>query len=189
VIASYSLGIKFESKWVFRGVTFSLCKADCLLVLGPNGAGKSTLLKLLAGFLQPSEGKIQRPSLGALGYAALDMNLYPTLTALEHLHFAAKLRKITAHNERLLTQVGLSSQANLPVSGYSTGMRMRLKLALAIQIEPSVLLLDEPSAALDKQGYQILEEIIKQQTQRGVVILATNNSQDRGYATHELVLS
>ena len=71
---------------------------------------------------------------------------------------------------------------------YSSGMRARLKLALAIQARPPILLLDEPSASLDAPGRALVESIILEQRERGIVLLATNDPAEKEWATHELAL-
>lgn len=177
-------GVKFGSRWIFRKINFELECGNRLLVLGHNGTGKSTLLKSLVRLIPLSEGHIE--STVPVGYAALDMNLYPALNAREHLKIAAKLRGVPDRTDELLSLLELKKEEC--VAYYSSGMKMRLKLALAIQPYPKILILDEPSSALDKAGCQILEQIIDSQSLHGIVVLATNNDQDKRYATHELTL-
>ncbi len=191
VLTASNLGRKFGSRWVFRHVAFEVGLGDVLVVLGRNGSGKSTLLRLLSGLLSPSEGSVGRPR-GAhhrvLGYVGLDLALYPNLTAREHLEIASELRGVPPRAETLLERVGLSAAADRLTGEYSTGMRARLKLALAIQPEPAILLLDEPTASLDDAGREIVRSVIDEQTGRGCVIIATNDAHDRRYATHELTI-
>jgi ABC-type multidrug transport system ATPase subunit len=123
-----------------------------------------------------------------IGYSALDLALWPPLTATEHLDLAADLRGTTVSNAELLSFVGLVDAADKPVGQFSTGMRARLKLALATQHAPDVLLLDEPSASLDQEGRNIVVRTIEVAQERGAVIVATNDPADRRLATHELEL-
>lgn len=161
-----------------------------LAVLGPNGTGKSTLLRVLAGLIEPSEGSVRRPSNGArsMGYAALDLALYPALTGREHLELGGRLRGVPDQADALLEVVGLSDASEQMVGKYSSGMRARIKLALAVQTEPSVLLLDEPSAALDRSGDELVGRLVGEQLARGAVVYATNDPKDMRHATHEIVL-
>lgn len=184
VIRAESVGKKFGHRWVFRGVAFDLEPGQSLAVLGHNGSGKTTLLKVLAGLVSPSEGKV---SAGILGYAALDLALWPQLTGGEHIAVAARLRG--GHDGRTLADFGLADAADQMVKEYSTGMRARLKLALSTMHAPDVLLLDEPSAAMDEQGRKLVASIVEDQLKRGAVVLATNDSADRRLATHEIVLA
>lgn len=186
VIRCAGLGKRYGLRWVLRGVQMDLPAGECLLVTGPNGAGKTTLLRLLGGLESPTEGEVH--ATGAIGFAAPDLALYPNLTATEHLRFAATLRRVEPRARELLERVGLCDHADKPVGAFSTGMRSRLRLALAIQHEPAVLLLDEPTASLDAQGRAVVGEIIEEQRARGCIVLATNSDGDREYGDLEVRL-
>lgn len=188
------LGKKYNSQWVFRGIEFCLEKGECLLVTGPNGSGKSTLLRLLAGLESPTEGSIEKNIRDArkdIGFASPELRLYANLTGLEHLQLTARLRGCDVNSGNthvLLNDVGLSLDCKKPTSAYSTGMRARLRLAMAIQTKPKILLLDEPSVSLDENGREILKNIIANQRNRGCIILATNDPYDRQFGEWEINL-
>ena len=185
------IGKRFGSRWIFRGLQFSVASGQVLGVFGANGSGKSTLLRLVAGLNVPSEGKIRIDGESddlrqSIGYAALDLALYPDLSASEHLTLATQLRGSPSNTDSLLERVNLPKDQ--PSREFSSGMRARLRLALAIQHAPKVLLLDEPSASLDKEGRDLVQQIIQEQTQRGVVIIATNDPQEKEWAHHAITL-
>ncbi|HSI73987.1 MAG TPA: ABC transporter ATP-binding protein [Fimbriimonas sp.] len=184
------LGKRYGSRWLFRGLAFSLSQGDCLAVLGPNGSGKSTLLKILSGLVPASEGsfRLDGDPRTALGYSALEQALYPNLTVREHLHFAADLRGCEHRDDELLDVVGLADAADLYSALLSTGMKSRLRFALAIQPRPDVLILDEPGASLDEQGRALVDSLVKEQTTRGALLFASNDPAERRLATHELRL-
>lgn len=184
------LGKRFGRRWLFRGLNLDLGAGDCLVVLGSNGSGKSTLLKVLAGLIPASEGRCQRdPNVRqTLGYAALDQPVYPDLTVAEHLQLAADLRGCTPRTEELLAQVDLSHAQHTLGKHLSTGMRARLKLALAFQARPGTLLMDEPSVGLDESGKHILRTMISEALPTTAFVLATNDSLERDFATYEIVL-
>jgi ABC-type multidrug transport system ATPase subunit len=191
VLRVEGLGKRYGSRWVFRGLSFQLETGDRLLVTGRNGAGKSTLLKTIAGLLAPSAGTVELPdgdSRIAVGLSALEQALYPQLTLLEHLKFAADLRGCPAREEELLDLIGLGYARNFPASQLSTGMKGRLKLALAIQAKPKLLLLDEPGAGLDEAGRALVETIAIDQATRGSLVLATNDPAEGRLANIELAL-
>jgi heme exporter protein A len=191
VLAVNGLGKRYGDRWLFRNLTFTLNRGDALIVLGRNGAGKSTLLKALAGLLVPSEGKIEvdvPDTRTGLSLSALEMSLYPSLTLREHLRLAADLRACEAREDELLTRIGLTHAAALAASKISTGMKARLKLALAIQPNPSVLILDEPGAGMDDAGKELVQAICEEQIARGVLILATNDQREKALGTLELEL-
>ena len=185
------LGKRYGGRWLFRNLTFTLGQGDALVVLGRNGAGKSTLLRAIAGLLIPSEGKVTAQvadTRTGLSLSALEMSLYPALTLREHLRLAADLRGCEAREEELLTRIGLAHAAELAASKISTGMKARLKLALAIQPNPSILILDEPGAGMDEAGKQLVQSICAEQKQRGVLVLATNDVREKELGTLELEL-
>ncbi|MBX3119926.1 MAG: ABC transporter ATP-binding protein [Fimbriimonadaceae bacterium] len=185
------LGKRFGPRWIFRGLNFELGTGDALIVLGQNGSGKSTLLKTLCGLLSASEGNVILPDGDprlTLGVSALDMALYPHLTPTEHLELSADLRGCSANSGELLKRVNLTSAADRPCAKLSTGMRNRLKLALAIQTEPKLLMLDEPGASLDEEGRALIESICEEQRIRGVLVIATNDPTERRLGNLELRL-
>lgn len=187
-----NLGKRYGGRWVFRSLSFQLGTGDRLLVTGRNGSGKSTLLRTLAGLLSPSAGRVELPagdSRLTVGLSALEQALYPQLTVAEHLRFAAKLRGCEAREDELLEQVGLGYARDVPASQLSTGMKGRLKLALASQARPKLLLLDEPGAGLDEAGRALVERIASEQAERGCLILATNDPAERRLANVELELA
>jgi heme exporter protein A len=192
VIGAENLGKRFGTRWIFRGLSFEVGPGERLVVVGRNGSGKSTLLRSLAGLLSPSEGRV-RWEFGdyrtGLGYAALEMSLYAHLSSEEHLRLAARLRGCDGRYEELVERVGLGESRHLPVGQLSTGQRARLKLALAIQPRPAVLMLDEPGASLDEEGRRLVDEICDEQTRSGCLIVATNAKEERRLATHELELA
>lgn len=160
-----------------------------LVVRGVNGSGKSTLLRLLAGLLAPTEGQIALCYDGQpvadrtrwLGWCATDGALYRELTAYEHLHWWATVRGLEGATAGALmahlTRFELGDRAHERVRAYSTGMRQRLRLAMATLGAPPLLLMDEPDAGLDAAGLKLIEQVIDEQRARGIVVLATNRAE------------
>lgn len=184
------LGKRFGRRWIFRGVTFSLVSGQCLVVLGHNGAGKSTLLKVVCGLEPASEGVTETPDLRTrVAASTLDSSLYSALSATEHLELAGQLRGVPPRCSEMLARVDLSYAADVWAGQMSTGMRARLKLALALQTDPDLLILDEPGAGLDEAGRALIESVIEEQKGRGAVLIATNDPAERRFATHELLLA
>jgi ABC-type multidrug transport system ATPase subunit len=191
VLEVSGLGKRYGDRWLFRNLNFHLKKGDALIVLGRNGAGKSTLLKAIAGLLIPSEGQVKanvEDTRTGLSLSALEMSLYPALTLREHLRLAADLRGCDSREDELLTRIGLTHAAGLAASKISTGMKARLKLALAIQTDPKILILDEPGAGMDDAGKELVQSICAEQKERGVLILATNDQREKLLGTLELEL-
>ncbi len=187
LLKAENLGRRFGHNWVIKDLDFEVLPGQVLAITGPNGRGKSTLLKLLCGLLEPSQGRVSLA--GSLGVSALDMALYPQLTGREHVQWLAKMKGISLDPLELLTEMGLAGAVDRLAAAYSTGMRARLKLALALIGEPPLLLLDEPTAALDEDGQALIQRVIERQKEKGAVILATNDRADLAQATHELTLA
>jgi ABC-type multidrug transport system ATPase subunit len=104
------------------------------------------------------------------------------------LRLAADLRGCAAREDELLDRIGLTHAAGLSASKISTGMKARLKLALAIQPNPLVLILDEPGAGMDEAGKDLVQGICREQKERGVLVLATNDMREKELGTLELEL-
>jgi ABC-type multidrug transport system ATPase subunit len=176
------LGKRFGRRWVVRGVSLEVGAGDRVAVVGPNGSGKSTLVKILAGLVAPSVGTVRRPT--KVGYMALDLALYPSLSAREHLEWAGESRGCDSRASELIELVGLQEPGERPVGAYSSGMKARLKLAIAIQHHPEVLFLDEPTAPLDEVGRELVRRVVKDFS--GAVVIATNDPEEKSWATREI---
>jgi heme exporter protein A len=87
-----------------------------------------------------------------------------------------------------LERVGLANARNQLVREFSSGMKLRLKLAMALIHEPMALLLDEPTAMLDEQGRQLVAELVAEQKRKGIVVIATNDERDVGYGEQQVIL-
>lgn len=185
MVKAENLGKRFGAKWVFRRLEFCVSTGECLLVTGSNGSGKSTLLRLIAGLEPASEGSVHTET--SIGYSSPELRLYPHLTGVEHVELAAALRGIRS-DPGILEAVGLNEAAAKTIDAYSTGMSVRLKLALAIQANPKLLVLDEPGAGLDEEGRQAVSDIVEAQRRRGAVVLATNDPLERRFGDLELQL-
>jgi heme ABC exporter ATP-binding subunit CcmA len=183
---------RFGGRRVLKGVGLSASGGSVVAVVGPNGTGKSTLLKVVAGLLRPTRGEIRLTVKGrdlsepglrrrSVGYVAPDVSLYPELSGRENLAFFARVRGVEKSQEieAALSLVGLADRGGEPVSVYSSGMRQRLRLALATLFTPPLLLLDEPGLALDAGGVAMLETLIADcKRAGGLVLLATNDARE-----------
>lgn len=188
-LALNAVSRRYGRRTVFSGITATARGGEALVVAGPNGSGKSTLLKIIAGLIPPSSGEagvsIEGRMLDTLarrrilGYVAPDLRLYDELTGAENLQFFGRMRGLTLERQdliELLTRVGLKGRGRDFVGNYSSGMRQRLKYAFALLHRPPMLLLDEPTANLDASGAEIVREVVEQQRQEGLVVIATNEA-------------
>jgi len=179
---------------VFRDMTAEVRSGQVLVLAGRNGSGKSTLLRIVAGLARPTRGQVVfyqdgRP-LGAeerrrrSGLVAVDVAVYGELTAWENLSFFSRVRGMRLSPEegaRLLAEVGLAGREDDLAQTYSSGMRQRLKFACCLLHRPPFLLLDEPGSNLDEAGRALVERIVAEQRERGLVVLATNEPREVAY--------
>lgn len=185
------LGKKYGSRWILRDLTFTLQAGECLIVTGKNGAGKSTLLKVLSGLERATVGTVNTDTEDYrtdLSYCALEQATFANLTVIEHLSLAAKMRGIQSDDATIIRDCGLDEHKDHQAQYLSSGLRSRLKIALAIQSNPRILLWDEPGVALDGAGKALIQRVIQQQKLRGLLVIATNDPDERRFGTHELEL-
>ncbi|EJL03149.1 MULTISPECIES: ABC transporter ATP-binding protein [Pseudomonas] len=146
---------------VFSSFSLNAKPGEFVAILGPSGCGKTTLLNLLSGFVQPQSGRVTlnetavRPERSELGYVFQAPQLFPWLSALENVRFGLRMSAQTDESQQraqalqYLRLVGLESAAQRLPHQLSGGMQQRVSLARTLALEPSVLLMDEPFAALD----------------------------------------
>ncbi len=177
----HDLTMAYGRRALFSGVSAEVLPGRCLVVAGANGSGKSTLLKIIVGLLRPEAGHVEFG--GICGYAAPDVQLYGELTGSENLMFFARLRGLPpVDTAALLKQVGLpAARGRDLVSAYSSGMRQRLKLAVSLLGEPSLLVWDEPTLALDSAGRAVADALLTEYRAAGrIAVVATNDAAEAG---------
>jgi ABC-2 type transport system ATP-binding protein len=179
------------------GVTLDVYRGEIVGLLGPNGSGKSTVLALAAGVLDPAEGSVAvdgRPRAAdpvafarRVGLVPQECGLYDELTAADNLFFFGKLYGLAGHDlrrrvVRTLARVGLSGRGGHRVETFSGGMKQRLNLAVALVHDPPVLLLDEPTAALDPAGRDALFADLTRLRDDGHAVLLSTHHLDEAEA-------
>jgi len=191
------IGKRYRFEWIFKNLTFQFQHNQQYAILGANGSGKSTLLKILSGHLTPSKGEITFNHNGIIdiddlykqvSYAAPYMDLIEELTLTEMITFHEKFKPFlkSFNGNDILELTGLGQSKNKPLSYFSSGMKQRVKLALSICSESSLILLDEPTTNLDKQGVAWYRDLIKEFGRNRTLIIASNIEQDYDFCTHQL---
>jgi len=191
-VETVELARLFAGSVALAGVSLTIEAGRAVALLGPNGAGKTTLLRLLATAIRSSFGSARvdgidvaeypmlvRERVAYLGHAT---GLYEDLTARENLAFAADMLgtpERSARVGRALVDIGLSDRADERVGGFSAGMRKRLALGRILLGQASVVLLDEPMAALDPDGMSLVEQLLTAWREVGVSVLVAAHSTER----------
>jgi ABC-2 type transport system ATP-binding protein len=176
-LAADKVGKRYGERWALRNVSFSVAPGELVAVIGPNGAGKTTLLSILAGIFPPTEGTVVTPDRG-VGWVPQQPAVYSKLSVAENLRLFARLEKCAdpeAAVEAMLEQTDLRERAGEEVSRLSGGNQQRVNIAVGLLAGPPVLLLDEPSSALDPRQREKLWEFVGGLSSRGTSIL---------YSTH-----
>jgi heme exporter protein A len=191
-VATTDLARLFGGRAALAGVSLTVQGGRTVALLGPNGAGKTTLLRLLSTAIRPSFGRAAVDGLDVdrqanlvrqrIGYLSHATGLYDDLTARENLAFAATLLGTPdreARVERALEDVGLVTSAHDRVRSFSAGMRKRLALGRLLLGQASLVLLDEPMAALDDEGMRLVEALLGAWHEAGVTVLVAAHELER----------
>jgi len=194
-----NLSKHFGSRRVFADLSFELTDGQSLAITGRNGSGKTTLLMLLLGLHHASRGRVSFLRDGqplsdssvraATALVSPYLNLYDQLTGEENLVFFATLTGINLPGktiDELLATVGLEGRGVDPVGAYSSGMKQRLKYAVALLKDPAFIFLDEPSSNLDSDGKAFVRQFVGQRRSKSIVLIATNEEEDYSL-TDELI--
>jgi ABC-2 type transport system ATP-binding protein len=181
LLAARGVGRRLGQRGALDPVELEILEGESVALVGPNGAGKSTLLALLAGALEPSMGGIERRKGVRVGWAPQRPAQYGRLSARENLELFARLEgepDAPAAAARLLEAFELPGEA-APSGDLSVGNRQRLNLAIALLGNPDVLLLDEPTAALDQeQRRRLWERGAALREAGGALVFATQNLEE-----------
>ncbi|NWF82478.1 MAG: ABC transporter ATP-binding protein [Bryobacteraceae bacterium] len=186
ILEAVGLSRRFGEVHAAEDVSLKVHAGEVVGLLGPNGAGKTTILRMIAGVLEPDAGDVllsgihvhERPieAKPRIGFHSGDTQLYQRLTAREALEYFGRLygmeeARLRRRIDQLIEELEMASFATRPCSTYSAGQKQRANIARAFLHEPELLILDEPTAALDVVSGQFIVEAIRKQKAKGVAVL------------------
>lgn len=201
-ITLQNLGRRFNQEWIFRGIDYTFSSSQSYAILGPNGSGKSTLIKVLTGQLTPSEGQIVYSVdstqididniYAHVAIAAPYMELIEEFTLNELLDFHFKFKNyLTGFDSKTIVDLlGMEKSANKGLKFFSSGMKQRVKLALACCSDSKLLFLDEPTSNLDTSGENWYLDLVKSTSSSDrLLIIGSNQEKEYAFCTEKLSIT
>ena len=192
------IGRRFNRDWVFRHLNYRFTTGQRYAILGPNGSGKSTLLQVIASSLTPSAGQIRYMAgeqnidpervYQHIALAAPYMELVEEFTLVEQIRFHFTHKKyLRGFDEQLLIELlGLRHAENKEIRYFSSGMKQRVKLALACCADVPILLLDEPATNLDQDGVDWYVHLVEQTSANRILLVCSNQEREYGFCEHTI---
>jgi ABC-2 type transport system ATP-binding protein len=191
MIETHELGKRFQEFWAVDGLDLNVGAGQVLALLGQNGAGKTTTVRMLSALLSPTRGSASIAGFDVarsgsqvrrvVGVLTEQHGLYGRMTAHEYLDFFAQLHRLpqparAGRIDFLLGSFGLARVREQRIGEYSKGMRQKLALARALIHEPPVLLLDEPTSAMDPESSRLVrDEISRLRSAKRSIVICTHN--------------
>lgn len=198
-ITAQQLSKRFRYEWIIKSLDYTFAEGQAYAILGPNGVGKSTLMKMLSGYLSPTRGKVSFSLHGQpldrdqlyrqVAYAAPYIDLIESFTLDEAIRFHRRFKAFQAEitPQDIHDLLAFRKSKHKQIRYFSSGMKQRLKLALALASDTALLLLDEPTTNLDTQGVDWYQGLVERfVSQDRTVIVASNVEQDYHFCTDHL---
>ena len=192
-ISLNNLGKKFNKEWIFKGLNYEIKPDQKLLISGGNGSGKSTLLQVLSGFVTPNEGILDYAQSGGqkidpdkiknyISFASPYLQLVEDFTLTEMVEHTKLFKPfIKKSSSDIIELLELQKAEHKLIKQFSSGMKQRLKLGLAILADTPVLMLDEPISNLDKNAVDWYKSLITSYTKNRTVIVCSNTMADEHF--------
>ncbi|TVQ83546.1 MAG: ATP-binding cassette domain-containing protein [Bacteroidetes bacterium] len=191
-------GKKYLHNWIFRGLNKQFYAPHHYGILGNNGSGKTTLLKIISGYLIPTEGKISwkledefisETLFRYIGWASPHLELIEEFTLEEIFLFHQKFKNwLPGLNTQSLIQLsGLRKNADKPLKFYSSGMKQRVKLVLAVMSNVPLVLLDEPCSNLDENSVQWYKGLIEEFAGNRLFVIGSNDKENECFSCTDFI--
>lgn len=186
-----NIGKRYNYQWIFRELSLDIKSPAVLAIKGSNGSGKSTLMSILSGYQAPSEGIIEWSDdisnaidsdkiFQFISWCSPATELPEEFTLIEMIEFQSKFKPwLNGINiSKIIEITMLEAQSNQPISSFSTGMKQRLKVAMALLADVKIVLLDEPTSNLDEWGIGWFKNLIQHYASNRIIIIASNMQHD-----------
>ncbi|MBT5507569.1 MAG: ABC transporter ATP-binding protein [Flammeovirgaceae bacterium] len=193
------VGKRFNKEWILKNLSLDIPSQSSLSITGANGSGKSTLIKLISAYMEPTLGNIQyfeneniypiESISQSIGLAAPYVDLIEEFSLKEHVEFHFKFRSTPFSLDEIIAKTNFQFFVDKKVKDFSSGMKQRLKLALAIYAENKLLILDEPTSNLDQEGIEWYRDEILQKLGTCTIIVASNQQHEYDFIPYTINLS
>lgn len=200
MIQLHAVSKRFNYDWIFRNIDYTFHAGKKIAITGSNGSGKSTLMRILSGQLSPSEGSVLfevnnlklSPDnvFSKISFAAPYLELIEEFSLSEILHFQKQFKPLINNMpiEECIAISGLYPHRNKLLKNYSSGMKQRVKLTLAILADVPIILLDEPTTNLDAAGVAWYQDMIIRFAGNRSVIVSSNIEREYEFCKEIIVI-
>lgn len=192
---------RFNRNWIFRDFNHTFSAGKKYAILGQNGSGKSTLLQCVAGYMALSKGKVHFSNNGVpvpeeqkyqyLTLASPFLELIEEFTLRETVDFHFKMKKLAylENKSQIIELTGLEHSIDKQLKFFSSGMKQRVKIALAVFSQTPVLMLDEPCTNFDAQGIAWYRDLISRYTANRLVLVASNQPHEYDFCDEQIEIT
>ncbi len=192
-----NIGIHFNDRWIFRGISDTFSSGDQVVFIGDNGSGKSTLLKICSGFLSPEEGSVSftisdESVENIADYVSLSapyIELVEEMKLQEFLEFHFSFKQKLIPIPEMIHLIGLQGKEHELIENFSSGMKQRVSLAQAFFANTPLLLLDEPCSNLDEKGVSLYNNLLESYCKNRLVLIASNEPKEYVSSNKRVLLS
>jgi len=200
-ISLQNVGKRYNHEWIFKGISHTFIQNEHTVIRGANGSGKSTLLQVILGSTVASEGELSysangtvykvEESLGLFSLATPYLELVEEFALIEMLEFHQKMKPFKAGLtiDNIVGALYLSDSKNKAIKYYSSGMKQRVKLGLALLSDTPFVLLDEPTSNLDAKAIEWYKNLVEENKKNRIIMVCSNDQKDEfSFCSEELNL-
>lgn len=186
------IGKKYNKNWIFRHVNAEIEAGSDLAIIGNNGSGKSTLLQIIAGYIEPNKGVLSFDEISRsdyhrqVAYCAPYLDLIDEMNMVEMIRFHSSFKPLLKRVSENHIATLLGYDVKKSIKDYSSGMKQRLKIVLAIFSDVPIILLDEPTSNLDEKSIAWYQSLVKEYKLDRTIIVASNDKREYEFCSKRL---